>query len=218
MGRVFKTLWTEPVGTVSKSDSQFVIPAKFGEMAFTKIRPFVVIREMQGCCLSLPLNTYGHQGTEKDRIRTGDYAAVYPMGSEPNIGISERMSKKPFPIIIEDPRERIDPRSRLNFGQVYTIQHNLKVLKIGRIPDKYLTRFDEYFMKTIAGTPAQEAPSTSVAFKSLSIGSDNNPTSSQETEDRSNQAGSFVTASRSSFSPTDSYSAPARLQPTGNIS
>jgi hypothetical protein len=217
MGRVFKTLWTEPVGKVSKSDSQFVIPAKFGEMAFTKIRPFVVIREMQGCCLCLPLNTYGHQGTEKDRIRAGDYAAVYPMGSEPNIGISEKMSKKPLPIIIEDPKERIDPTSRLNFGQVYTIQHNLKVLKIGRIPDEYLTILNGYFIDTIAGTPTRDATSTSVAFESLSLGPDEHPPRLQGREDQSDQAGSFTTTFETSLIPSYSY-APAGLLPNGNMS
>jgi hypothetical protein len=151
-------------------------------MAFTKIRPFIVLREMQHCCLCLPLNTYGHQGTEKDRIRAGDYAAVYTMGSKPNVGTAERMSKKPFPIIIEDPRERIDPRSRLNFGQVYTIQHNLKVLKIGRIPDEYLPILNSYFIQAIAGTPAQDTANTSVAFKSLTLGSDDH-TSFRENKD-----------------------------------
>jgi hypothetical protein len=172
-------LWTEPAGNISESNYQFVIPAKFGEMAFTKIRPFVVIREMQGCCLCLPLNTFSRQGTEKDRIRAEDYAAVYPMGGELQIGAFEKMTKQPFPIIIEDPKERIDPMSRLNFGQVHTVQHNLKVLGIGRIPDEHLERLNKYFLETIAGTPAQDTTGVSVAFGSLSLGPDEKATSNQ---------------------------------------
>jgi hypothetical protein len=188
---VFKILWTEPAGNVTESDYQFVIPAKFGEMAFTKIRPFVVIREMQGCCLCLPLNTFSHQGTEKDRIRAEDYAAVYSMGGKPQTGAFEKMTKQPFPIIIEDPKERIDPMSRLNFGQVHTIQHNLKVLRMGRIPDEYLSLLNKYFLQTIAATLAQDTAGVSMAFGHMSLEPDEKATSNQDAGEE--HVGNFAT-------------------------
>jgi len=165
-------------------------------MAFTKIRPFVVIREMQGCCLYLPLNTFNLQGTEKDRLRADDYTAVYPMGGEPQIGAFEKMTKQPFPIIIEDSEERINPMSRLNFGQVYTVQHNLKVLRIGRIPDGRLALLNQYFLETIAGTPAQETAGPSMAFGSLSLRLDEKATSNQEA--RKEDVGELATTYESS--------------------
>jgi len=158
MGRVFKTLWTEPAGNVSEDDSKFVIAAKFGEKAYSKIRYFVVIREMQGCCLCLPLNTYGFQGAGKQRIRVEDYAAVYPSGTEPPIQGGDKMIKDPFPIIIEDSQERLSPMSRLNFGRVYTVEHNTKALKVGRIPKEFLAALDKYFIERIVGTAGTKTP------------------------------------------------------------
>jgi hypothetical protein len=76
---------------------------------------------MQGYCLCLLLNTFSHQGIEKDRIRAKDYAAIYSIGGKPQIGAFKRMTKQLFPIIIKDPKERIDLMSHLNFGQVYII-------------------------------------------------------------------------------------------------
>lgn len=66
------------------------------------------------------------------------------------------MSKEPFPIKVEDPKEIIHPKSRLNFGRVYTVEHNIKVLKVGRIPDEHLARLDRYFVERIAGPRAPQ--------------------------------------------------------------
>ncbi|TVY18997.1 hypothetical protein LARI1_G004116 [Lachnellula arida] len=131
----------------------------FGEKAWSKIRYFVVAREMQGCCLCLTLNTYTFQGTSKERLRIEDYAAVYPAGSYPSIGDGENLVKDPFPIIIEDPQERLSPMSRLNFGRVYTVEHNIKVMKVGRITQEFLPRLKSYFVETINGDPTTDVTS-----------------------------------------------------------
>jgi hypothetical protein len=149
-------LWTEPAGNISEFDGEFVTAATFGEKAYTKIRYFVVVREMQGCCLCLPLHTYNFRGTGKDRIRIEDYAAVYPSGGKPIIQNDEQLVKDSFPIIIEDPQERLNPTSRLNFGRVYTVEHNIKVLKVGRIPSEFLPVLDKYFVKRITGSASDE--------------------------------------------------------------
>jgi hypothetical protein len=138
---------------VIPTDGQFVIAATFGEKVYSKIRYFVVVREMQGCCLCLSLNTYNFQGTAKERIRVEDYAAVYPSGGRPTTRVDEQLVKGPFQITVEDAQERLSPMSRLNFGRVYTVEHNVKVLKVGYISDEFLPRFNSYFVETIAGTP-----------------------------------------------------------------
>ena len=152
-GRVFKSLWIEPAGSVTEDDSEFVIAAKFGEKAYTKIRHFVVVREMQACCLCLPLNTFNKQGTEKAGIRVENYSAVYDSREfDPDLGREEKLTKDPFPILVEDAQEKIDRKSLLNFGRVYTVEHNIKVLKVGRIPDMFHPLLDKYFLATMAST------------------------------------------------------------------
>lgn len=151
IGRVFKVLWTEPAGNILDDEEPFVTASKFGQKAYTKVRRFVVVREMHGCCLCLPLYTHNGQGTLKFGVKSEDYAAVYPMGDEPKTKPEEVLDKNSFPIIVENTAETIDPMSRLNFGRVYTIEHNVKVLKVGRIPDEYLALLDDYFVQTITG-------------------------------------------------------------------
>jgi hypothetical protein len=40
-------------------------------------------------------------------------------------------------MISDNPRDKLDPNSRMNYAKVYTVEHNVKVLFIGRIAPKY---------------------------------------------------------------------------------
>jgi hypothetical protein len=92
------------------------------------------------------------QGTRKHGINRQDYAAVYAEGDKPRFQPGEHLDKKPFPIKVEDSKEKIDNMSRLNFSRIYTVEHNVKVLKVGRIPDNYLPQLNRYFVATITGS------------------------------------------------------------------
>ncbi|PVH81048.1 hypothetical protein DL98DRAFT_357803, partial [Cadophora sp. DSE1049] len=137
IGRVVKTLWSEPAGGTAKDmDKSFYSKVGFDELVFTKIRRFVVVREKTHSCLCLPLYTYGGQGVAKPDVRAQDHVAVRICTTDrPSTPRStdEDTQKTPLGIIVEDSEERIDPMTRINFGQVFTIQHNLKVAKVGRI-------------------------------------------------------------------------------------
>ena len=151
-------MWTEPfAGNESEYDIEdevsYLSDTKFGGKAFSKVRRFVVVGEKKGACLCIPLNTYRGEGATKRGINPRDHAAVYPEGGKPKLRSGERdkIVKDPFPIIVEDPNEKIDPMSRLNFGRVYTVEHNVKVQKVGRIPDSHHKLLRRYFLESIAG-------------------------------------------------------------------
>ena len=55
----------------------------------------------------------------------------------------------PVPIVVEGSGETIDPKSHVNFGRVYTVEHNVKVSKVGRIAPEYLLLLDPKFVDTI---------------------------------------------------------------------
>jgi hypothetical protein len=40
--------------------------------------------------------------------------------------------------------ERLHPKSRLNFGKIYTVEHNVKVLPIGVISEASMPKFIAY--------------------------------------------------------------------------
>jgi hypothetical protein len=149
---VFAVLWSEPAGeNVDWSDEDDYEIVRYGEKVFTKIRRFVVVREGDRHSTCLPLLTYQGKGTRKHGVNPDDHAAVFAEKSKPKLLPGENLRKKPFPIIIEDPKEKIDPLTRINFSKIYTVEHNVKALKIGRIPDKELSRMRQYFIDCIAG-------------------------------------------------------------------
>jgi hypothetical protein len=155
VGRVFAVLWSEPAGeNVDWSDEDDYEIVRYGEKVFTKIRRFVVVREGDRHSTCLPLLTYQGQGTLKRGVKPDDHAAVFAENPK-NLRLKEKLlpgeklRKKPFSIIIEDSREKIDPLTRINFSKIYTVEHNVKALKIGRIPDTDLLR--KYFIECIAG-------------------------------------------------------------------
>jgi hypothetical protein len=162
------------------------------------MRYFVVVREMHACCLCLPLNTYNFRGTGKERIRIEDYAAVYPSGGKPATQNDETLMKDSFPIIIENPQERLNPISRLNFGRVYTVEHNVKVLKVGRIPDESLPMLDRYFVERITGSTLAELSPGEGRGRSLQDPSVPNAASMSEHEGDALSLGSGAHTSRPS--------------------
>jgi len=148
-------LWTEPAGATAKdSDPAYYHKVSYNERVYTKIRRFVVIRERTHSCLCLPLYTYGGQGTTKSDVRPQDHALVYnsEQPAPPVPTAEEKLEKEPFAIVVEDSNEQIDTMTRMNFSQVYTIQHNVKVAKVGRIAKDQLDRLNTYFVDSITAT------------------------------------------------------------------
>ena len=45
--------------------------------------------------------------------------------------------KKPIKIELSNPNYKLDPASRLNYAKLYTVEHNVKVLFIGRVSPRY---------------------------------------------------------------------------------
>ena len=54
------------------------------------------------------------------------------------------MAKEPLEVEPAKSDQKLDPMSRLNFGKVYTVEHNVKVLPVGRITDASINRFNAY--------------------------------------------------------------------------
>lgn len=54
------------------------------------------------------------------------------------------MIKEPLEVAVESRDETLNPMSRLDFGKIHTVEHNVKVLPIGRITTKSMTRFMQY--------------------------------------------------------------------------
>ncbi|KAJ5093543.1 hypothetical protein N7456_009404 [Penicillium angulare] len=152
VGRVFSMLWHENAGFHGTIMSQKApgsgreyTKGKFQEPIYSSIRRMVVIKEQKGCCWCIPITTYSGQGVAKAGVDRSKHAIIYMRGTQPVTRTNEpRMTKEPLEVEPAKADQKLDPMSRLNFGKVYTVEHNVKVLPVGRITEGSLAKFSTY--------------------------------------------------------------------------
>ncbi|KAF2492884.1 hypothetical protein BU16DRAFT_92975 [Lophium mytilinum] len=111
---------------------------RFGEKFFVKIRWFVVVKMRSNCCWCLPIQTYEGRGVTGDKQRSR-HAIIYTGDTVPPLRPEEMTQRNRLPLgdairVVPDPHwEKLDPMSRINFDQVYTVQHNVKVRHFGKV-------------------------------------------------------------------------------------
>jgi hypothetical protein len=92
-----------------------------------------------------PITTYSGQGVAKAGVDRGKHAVIYMRGSQPATKKHEpKMTKEPLEVEPAKPDQKLDPMSRLNFGKVYTVEHNVKVMPVGKMTDGSMSRFNSY--------------------------------------------------------------------------
>ncbi|CAG8351116.1 unnamed protein product [Penicillium salamii] len=137
VGRVFSMLWHENAGSngnrhskkVSPRSSSQFIRGKYQEPIYSSIRRMIVVKQQRGCCWCVPIITYGGQGVAKAGIDRSKHAVIYMRGDMPPAKEDEpAMTKQPLEVEPVRLEQKLDPMSRVNFGKVYTVEHNVKVL------------------------------------------------------------------------------------------
>jgi hypothetical protein len=123
------------------------------------------MREGRGssvCCLVQPYSTSGF----KKGYYGQNCAVIFAAGSSPQLFPGEEPSEiGQFPVIIEKPSVAIDPTLRLDFSNVYTIEHNATVRNVGRIDRNYLKELKSAFLKAM-GAKAPEMDYRQARFES----------------------------------------------------
>jgi hypothetical protein len=143
IGRVFALIWHEPAGGDRGAATSFR-----GENVYTSVRRMVVVRELHGACWAIPIYTYGNKGVEKrgfDHTDIRGHAVIYMTGKSPYTPSTEpRMSKNPIEV---DPanNQELERMSRVNFTKVHTVEHEVKVLHIGRVSQRSMPDFEKYW-------------------------------------------------------------------------
>lgn len=157
VGKVFMILWSEPAGSTLVTEgvsarTPGTTRGRYGEPVFSKVRRFVVIREAATYCSALPIATYGWQGVGKANVTKSEHAIIYtgksppaPMPSEEPVRGELGMRPDAIRVDPDDREDKLDPRSRIDFGKVHTIQHNIKVKSYGKVNDKSLQALIQQF-------------------------------------------------------------------------
>jgi hypothetical protein len=101
-----------------------------------------------------PINTYNGQGVTKPGLSEGDrraHAIIYMTGIRPFCLPEEEkyLTKKPIAVEKASADQRLDPMSRLNFKKVYTIEHNVKVMNVGKVAKDSLPALLGYWRQSL---------------------------------------------------------------------
>ena len=79
-----------------------------------------------------PIHSYGKRGLKKPHINRKDHAIIYT-DIHPGEQAGEGLNKRALQVIPDSPEIKLDPSSLINFGKIYTVEHNIKVKLLGRI-------------------------------------------------------------------------------------
>ncbi|TKA75900.1 hypothetical protein B0A55_07211 [Friedmanniomyces simplex] len=151
VGRAFLILWSEPSGETSSDVTAMVMndvppnrstftTGRYGDRVYSKARRFVVVRPGSNYCTALPIVTYGEKGVAKMGINKSEHAIIYTGRQPPEPRADELpnrtelgMRSRPIRLVPDQPTDKLDSMSRIDFGKAHTIQHNIKVKPLGMV-------------------------------------------------------------------------------------
>ncbi|KAG2421228.1 hypothetical protein HFD88_000844 [Aspergillus terreus] len=149
-GRVFSVLWHENAGAASHKTEATFIAGQFGEPVYSHIRRMVVVKEYGDCAWCFPIYTYQGRGVSKNAVDASKHAVIYMEGSKPATLPSEpRMLSKALELRPLCSDDKLSPMARLNFGKLFTVEHNVKVRPIGKISEQSMPDFLAYARREI---------------------------------------------------------------------
>lgn len=143
-GRVFKILWNESTSEQENQPSdgeETKYRVAHGEYVYSKIRRFVVIRNFHGHSECLPISTYGGRGLLKKGVVAEHHAKIFIKDHDVSTDMERKekrlLSRRPIGVQPDSDSETLDAMSRLNYAKIYTVEHNVKVLRVGRVAKEY---------------------------------------------------------------------------------
>lgn len=137
-GEIFKVLWSEPQGSGNEGtpsiSERFEVRDRFGGRIFVGFRRFIVIANDQGHCTCVPILTYGGKACNKRGIKPEKHGIVYEKGHRARLLAGEpKLGFAPVKIQMSGDGEKLSKESRVNYSKLVTVEHNVKVLFVGRI-------------------------------------------------------------------------------------
>jgi hypothetical protein len=158
-GRVFAIAWHQSLGEDQPNPriQNWVTYDRFKEPILTHIQRMAVVKEGHGFCWCVPINSYNGKGVAKSGLSSSDRAAhavIYMEGTRPAISDAEdkMMDKIAIAVGPAGADRKFDVMSRINFGKVHTIEHNVKVMNVGNIRRESLNDFEAYWKATSGET------------------------------------------------------------------
>jgi hypothetical protein len=73
---------------------------------------------------------------------------IYMVGTSPEADPAEKIVKNPIAVNPAGQDQKLHPMSRINFDKMYSIEHNVKVMNVGKVADGSLHNLALYFQNT----------------------------------------------------------------------
>jgi hypothetical protein len=163
-GTVFAVLWHENYHDTNTNDDHStstyiskgidfdkISPGKFNQKVYSSIRRMVVIKENQGFCVCIQINSYGGRGLAKFKSNSRDvnnHSRIYIVGTSPEWVKKyqePRTQKEDIAVIAADPRQKLTPASRLCYSRPHTVEHTVKSMHVGIIDGRDLDLVIKYY-------------------------------------------------------------------------
>lgn len=163
LGRVFRVLWAQPAGERNPqvrsgvrqcqnrripgfNNNSSILVGNHGGEVFHDIKRFVVVREGHNYCNAVQITSYHGRGISKRGVVKSEHTIAYtgdappdPMKSE--IDINGETGMLPIPIriipdVVNGQQLYLAQPSRVNFGKLFTIEHNIRIQKFGIVHEE----------------------------------------------------------------------------------
>lgn len=79
-----------------------------------------------------------------------DHGVIYTSATPPPLLPGENLDKQPIHVWPTN-RDTLAPESRVNYGKVYAVEHNVKVRDIGMVDEEHLPLIDLYYEAYLDG-------------------------------------------------------------------
>lgn len=86
------------------------------------------------------IKTYNSEGVSRKGVRKAAHAVIHTGKKPPALSEKEvpqqgeqGLLQPPIRVDADDPAEKLDELSRVDFGKVYTVEHNVKVRSLGKL-------------------------------------------------------------------------------------
>lgn len=138
--KIAKTTEGEKAGLKDKYDSNLTI-GPYGEKIYSHIRRMVVIRERNGYCWCIGINSYNGLGLKKPGLKKEErdaHTIIYDNRKKPMLLEEEpEIFRDPIPVEMK-PGETLNIASRLHYGKPYVIEWNTRVMDVGTVEASWM--------------------------------------------------------------------------------
>ena len=95
------------------------------------------------------ISTNSGRGAAKPGLDQREHSVIYT-GDEPEkLPTETKIVKRAIQVIPVDDEQEFDPRSRVNFGMTFPVQHNIRLMSVGEIADWDFRRFMGYYQNEL---------------------------------------------------------------------